>query len=131
MVVRLLDATATLPRASREGSNVAEVVSWIPEPIGAVASGVAAVGNVISAAKVVGKVASAAGRGASVATKATAEFFRNGNDHLRIGKPNALSRVASCPARPPTPVSSPLGPVVTMFRWNDERTEMSVGWATS
>ncbi|GHG14283.1 hypothetical protein GCM10017567_35000 [Amycolatopsis bullii] len=111
-------------------TKVAEVVSWIPGPIGAVASGVAAVGNaiqgnwgaaamyafgavtgglggaVVKAAKFVGKaakfvgpavksagkVASAAKRSASIATKATAKFFRNGNNYVRIGKPNNLSR---------------------------------------
>jgi hypothetical protein len=97
-------------------TKVAQAVSWIPGPIGAVASGVAAVGNaiqgnwgaaamyafgaftgglggaVVKAVKVVGKAASAAKRSASIATKAVAKFFRNGNNYVRIGKPNALSK---------------------------------------
>lgn len=44
------------------------------------------------AVKSAGKVASAAKRSASIATKATAKFFRNGNNYVRIGKPNNLSR---------------------------------------
>ena len=111
-----LDGNSWFSSVVKSVTKVAEVVSWIPGPIGAVASGVAAAGNaiqgnwgaaalygfgavtggvgasVIRGAKVVGKVASAAGRGASVATKATAKFFRNGNNYLRIGKPNALSK---------------------------------------
>jgi hypothetical protein len=103
-------------------TKVAEVVSWIPGPIGAVASGVAAAGNaiqgnwgaaamyafgaftgglggaVIKAVKVVGKVkivgraVSAARRSASTATRSVAKFFRNGNNYLRIGKPNEFSK---------------------------------------
>ncbi|WP_432855147.1 RHS repeat-associated core domain-containing protein [Amycolatopsis sp. CA-161197] len=93
-------------------TRVAEVVSWVPGPIGAIASGVAAAGNAIQenwgraamyaagaitmgaaqyigaavrVAKYVRRATSVAKRSASRVTKGVAKFFRNGDNYVRIG----------------------------------------------